>query len=253
MTEDEFALLSAGAALGSLSDADRRAFERALDEHPEWAAVADQDAVTAASLAESVDDVEPPASVRDDILARIDAMTDAAAPGSADSGASVIEARDSAAPQQSRRRRRVWFALAAALVLIAAIGVGSVITVQQLGQPPGVVALHRIEGAPDAQRASARVQGGGIATLHWSASVGKAVLVAGRMPQLAQDQTFELWYVRGTSATPAGTFDAAGDSTSALLKPGLQPGDVIAVTVERDGGSPTGQPTTKPIVAIPTS
>jgi anti-sigma-K factor RskA len=252
MTEDEFALLSAGAALGSLSEADQRAFERALDEHPEWAAVADQDAATAASLAEFVGDVEPPAGVRDDIFARIDAMTDAAAPGSADSGASAIGERASAVPKQPGRGRRVWFALAAALVLIAAIGVGSVITVQ-LGQPPGVVALHRIEGAPDAQRASARVQGGGIATLHWSSSVGKAVLVAGRMPELAQDQTFELWYVRGTSAIPAGTFHATGDSTSALLKPGLHPGDVIAVTVERDGGSPTGQPTTKPIVAIPTS
>ncbi|WP_354002981.1 hypothetical protein [Microbacterium elymi] len=44
---------------------------------------------------------------------------------------------------------------------------------------------------------------------------------------------------------PAGTFDATGTTTSALLNDGMQPGDVIAVTVERAGGSPTGEPTTQ--------
>jgi anti-sigma-K factor RskA len=33
----------------------------------------------------------------------------------------------------------------------------------------------------------------------------------------------------------------------------MEPGDVIAVTVEPQGGSPTGEPTSEPIVAIPTA
>jgi anti-sigma-K factor RskA len=33
----------------------------------------------------------------------------------------------------------------------------------------------------------------------------------------------------------------------------MHEGDVIAVTVEPAGGSPTGQPTSDPIIAIPTA
>ena len=37
-----------------------------------------------------------------------------------------------------------------------------------------------------------------------------------------------------------------------LLEGTMKPGDTIAVTVEQQGGSPTGEPTSDPIVAIPT-
>jgi anti-sigma-K factor RskA len=33
----------------------------------------------------------------------------------------------------------------------------------------------------------------------------------------------------------------------------MEPGDVIAVTVEPQGGSPTGEPSSDPIVEIPTA
>lgn len=238
MTEEEFSLLAAGAALGALGDDDRRAYLRALAEHPEWAAVADEDAATAARLADLVDEVPPPPALRYRILAGLDRAPE----------------EDPAAPAASPRRlRRGWVALAASVVLVLGIGIGTVIAVQNATRPAAVVALDRIEAAPDARQATAHVAGGGSATLHWSVSDGQAVLVTGRMPQLTDAQTFELWYVRGATPIPAGTFDATGDTTKALLEAGMHPGDVIAVTVEKAGGSSTGQPTTKPIVAIPTT
>ncbi|MDL9978761.1 anti-sigma factor [Microbacterium sp. ASV49] len=258
MTEEEFALLAAGAALGALSDDDQRAYRQALADHPQWASIADEDADTAAALAGLAREVLPPPEIRDEILARIDAaspdvhLENMAAP--AEDG--PTDGRDD--PRRtggSGRRwgRRGWFALAASLVLLIGVGTATVMVVQQTSQPAGIVALNRIEGAPDAQHASGHVQGGGPATLHWSVSIGKAVLVTGAMPEISRQQTFELWYMRGTAAIPAGTFDATGDSTSALLKPGMQPGDVIGVTVEQAGGSPNGRPTTDPILTIPTS
>jgi anti-sigma-K factor RskA len=79
------------------------------------------------------------------------------------------------------------------------------------------------------------------------------VLVADGLPELPNDRTFELWFVRGTQPIAAGTFDASGSVTTAELSGTMQPGDTIAVTIEQAGGSPDGNPTTKPIIAIPTS
>jgi anti-sigma-K factor RskA len=59
--------------------------------------------------------------------------------------------------------------------------------------------------------------------------------------------------VRGDEPVPAGVFDADAGDTTALLEGAMHEGDVIAVTVEPAGGSPTGQPTSDPIIAIPTA
>lgn len=248
MTQDEFAELSAGAALGALDDAEMRAFRRACAEHPEWKEIADLDAETAAGLAESIDEVAPPAAIRESILTRIEALPQSAAEDEQPDPAPGAVPAPMRHPHRARRR---WFALAASLVLAAGIGTGAVVAIQHLQQPPAVVALNRIVDAPDAQQATARVAGGSDATLHWSVSEGKAVLVTNGMPALPAGRTFELWYVRGETAIPAGTFDAG--AASALLKPGMRPGDTIAVTVERAGGSETGLPTSQPILAIPTA
>lgn len=251
MDKHEFDMLSAGEALGALSDDDRRAYRRALAEHPDWAADAQQDAETAAALADLAEDVVPPAHVLEDVLARIDATpasTGANAPVQPRPAHSPTEQK----PHRSPRRRR-WFALAASVVLVAGIGIGASVIIQQATRPAYVTALERIESAPDAQQATADVAGGGTATLHWSASEGEAVLVADELPSLDDDQTYELWYVRGETPISAGVFDATGSTTTALLEPGMKPGDVVAVTVEREGGSPGGTPTSEPIVVIPTA
>ncbi|UUT35315.1 anti-sigma factor [Microbacterium elymi] len=259
MTEEEFAQLSAAAALGALGGDDLRAYRAALAAHPDWVATVDEDARTAASLAELVDSVTPPAALRGRILALIDeAPTEASSAGDTPtSGSPWATEGDSGArgrgPRRARHARRRWFVLAASLVLLAGIGTGAVIAIQQGAEPTSVVALERIEHAPDAQQATADVTGGGTATLHWSSGVGRAVLVTGELPTLAENQTFELWYVRGTAPVSAGTFEATGSSTSTLLEAGMKPGDTIAVTIEHAGGSPTGKPTTPPILIIPTT
>ncbi|UJP10878.1 anti-sigma factor [Microbacterium sp. KUDC0406] len=248
MNQEEFAQLAAGDALGALSDEDRVVYHRALADHPEWEGLAQQDVDTAASLAELAPEVAPPPGLLGTILARIDE-----APGDTPEDTPVAHPGEGTpAPDRRSRLRRRWFALAASLVLLIAVGAGTVLVVQQATRPAATIALERIEAAPDAQQASAEVQGGDSATLHWSPSVGKAVLVTGALPALEDDQTFELWYVRGTTPIAAGTFDATGTATSAVLDPGMEPGDVIAVTVEQSGGSADGVPTTAPILTIST-
>ena len=79
------------------------------------------------------------------------------------------------------------------------------------------------------------------------------MLVTDGLDALDPDRTYQLWLVRGEEALPAGTFDTDAGTTTALLEGQMHEGDVIAVTIEQAGGSPTGLPTTDPIFAIPTA
>ncbi|WP_458042376.1 MULTISPECIES: anti-sigma factor [Bacteria] len=255
MNEHEFAELAAGHALNALSPEDEAAFVAALAEHPEWEHHAYSDAATVAALSDSVAEVSPPPALRTDLLARI-ASVQQDHPAQVAAPASSLES-PAAVPDEPRRRSwgpRAWFALAASLVLLVGVGGGAVVLAQQLNRPVAVVALERIEAAPDGQEASTTLADGGQATVHWSESVGEVVFVSDGLPTLSDDQSYELWFVRDSGAIAAGVFEAGGDGdATALLAGSMSPGDIIAVTVEPAGGSPTGEPTSDPILAIPTA
>lgn len=158
----------------------------------------------------------------------------------------------------ARTAQRRWFARPAIIAASAAAAVilffgGTIVGGAIAGHDSTqqqASALAQINAAPDAQRASAAVTGGGTATLVWSAQLGTSALIANDLPNLPNDKTYELWYIREGKATPAGTMDAAGaGSTWKVLAGTMKAGDTVGVTVEPSGGSP--QPTTNPIVAIP--
>lgn len=242
MNEREFAELAAGYALDALSPEDERTFAQARAQHPEWDHYVADDVATVAALAEGAPAVPPPAEIRAAVLARI-----ASSGSGGEDGAAEVPA-----PSARRWGPRVWFVLAASLALLVGLGAGAVLIGQQLN-PESVMALREIESAPDAQAATATVPGGGEVTAHWSESLGKAVVVAEDLPSIAQDESYQLWLVReGGAPVSAGVLPAGGSSATELLADPVAPGDVIAVTREQAGGSPTGQPTTDPILAIET-
>ncbi|GAB6859558.1 anti-sigma factor [Microbacterium xylanilyticum] len=272
MNEQEFAELAAGHSLGSLSAEDERRYRAALAAHPEWAPIAEDDADTVTLLAEGVPPVAPPPALRDALLARIavtpqdpDAGRDAGvekpelAPAPGVTPSIARPANDDTADADAveagtrRRPRRLLFALAACLVLMVGLGAGAAVVIPQLLRPAAVVALDRIESAPDAAQKTVSLPTGGRATAHWSASIGAAVLVSDGLEPLDGARTYELWFVRGDTPVSAGVFDAEPGTTTAQLRGSMHAGDAIAVTVEQAGGSPTGKPTTQPIVVIPTS
>lgn len=252
MDETAFAELSAGHAVGALSAADEQTYAEALAAHPEWRAIAEDDLATAALLADAATPVEPPADIRAALLQQIgaDASGDAVRAGTPEP-ARDPEPGPAAEPAPAHRRwTRAAVALAASVALIVAVGWG---VGNLLAEPGPVTALAEIRAASDAQTAEGPSPGGGEAVLHWSESVGKVVLVVDGLPDIPDDRTFELWYVRGETPISAGTFDVDGHTATALLAGALEPGDTVAVTVEAAGGSPTGAPTTMPILAVPTS
>jgi anti-sigma-K factor RskA len=290
MNEQEFAELSAGYALDALSPEDRRAFQAALAEHPEWVRLVDADVETAGALAESVPDAAPPLTLRSTLLSRVATMPqlpemDAAAAAVAEPVASVaplptvppvpslpgdepagdaptddapfVEPAPTTTTIQAISRRnwtRGLLTLAASLVILVVLGFGAVTINQYVNRPPEVVALAEIEAAPDAQAATVELTDGGTATAHWAESVGKVVLVSNGLPEISEDESFELWFVR-EDGTPvaAGVFEPAEGPSTVVLDGEMQAGDTIAVTVEPQGGSPSGEPSSEPIVAIPTA
>lgn len=267
MTESEFAELAAGHVLNALSDADERLFRAELEQHPEWAHHVEDAFASVDVLAESVEPVAPPPAVRSALLDRIAAEQreadveatrdeDFAAAGPAPTDAVPVQSEPPATPRlrtRGRRGPRRLFVLAASIVAVLVLGFGAFVVTQQLVRPAAVVALERIDDAGDAQTATVELADGGQATAHWSASEGEAVLVADGLPVVADDETFQLWFVRDGGAVSAGTFAAGADGDATTLLTGTyEPGDVIAVTVEPEGGSPTGAPTSDPILAITT-
>lgn len=261
MNEEDFAELAAGHALHALSDADERRFHAALAAHPEWAARAEADAETAAGLADALAPVAPPAFVKDRLMAAISdaeaAATPDAEPRVPEAAGSDATASDASAPSpgvaEAPARRRSLFTLAASVVLLLVLGVGAALVIPTMLRPAAVTALEQIREADDSQQASIDLPDGGRATAHWSAQRGEVVLVTEGLSEPAAGKTYELWFVRGDAPVPAGTFRPVEGEATALLSGDMQAGDVIAVTVEPDGGSPTGQPTSDPVIVIPTA
>lgn len=290
MNEQDFAELSAGYALDALSPDDERLYTAALQDNPQWTGIAMADVATAAVLATGVAQIAPPLGARGALLSLIartpqnPRRSDAVGSGfppvveqtpeplvQASSEPPVVEqAQQDDAPatppepvvertptdvvQTVARRRwmRGMFALAASLVLLVTLGFGAALINQQLNRTPAQIALDRIEDAPDAQAAVVAAETGGEITAQWSESLGEAVIVTDGLPVLASGETYQMWFIRGDLIVSAGLFttDREGESTS-LLDGTIEAGDAIAVSVEPSGGSE--QPTTTPIVAIPTS
>ncbi|MFS0712353.1 anti-sigma factor [Microbacterium sp. 2P01SA-2] len=272
MNEQTFAELSAGYALGALSPEDELAYHEALDAHPEWMPLVEADAAAAALLSEGVADVAPPPALRASLMAQIGAPVAESStvrdddnadpadelheddPRAAASGYAVgSPVTEEVQMVQRRNWTRSLFALTASIALLVGIGWGVGALTQDMRAPSAESVLAQIERSGDAQSSTAELVDGGEATVHWSPSVDGVVLVAEGLPEIADDQSYEAWFVRGSAPIPAGAFESTDGSAAMLLEGDMQPEDVIALTIEQSGGSPSGLPTTDPIVAIATS
>ena len=273
MNQQEFRELSAGHALRALTSDEEREFAAALAAHPEWQRIVDEDRAAASGLGRSIPEVPPPAGLRAQILAAIDGVPQR--PAGSDAGSDASPDRDAAADAPTghaqpladdlaaagtatqRQASRAWrigaFALAASVVLLSTVMFGPRIFDSFAPQDPSVVALQQVENAPDADSTSLDLPGGGSATLHWSDSEGQAVFVADGMAPAAEGQDFELWLVRGGEAISIGLMQPDEDEHGIFVADTFAPGDTLAVTVEQAGGSPSGAPTSDPILAIATA
>ncbi|MGX5696624.1 anti-sigma factor [Agromyces soli] len=274
--KDELRELASAYALGALDEADRVRFEQALATSPELQADVDAFRAAALPLADAAEPVAPPQHLKSALFARLDEVeqerpSDAAAapaapiarvvpaPAPAIAPAPAVapapapsephEPVDELAARRARRRLALLLSSAAAVVVLV---VGLVVATNWPG-PNGWGAQRQmaaIAAAPDAERSSTEVAGGGTVTLVWSAEQGASAIIAEALPALGDDQTYELWYIDESGAAAAGTFDTGGTETWRVLEGEFVPGTAVGITVEPAGGSE--QPTTDPIAVIAT-
>lgn len=281
---DDPALLTGSWATDALTEDERREFEIALAGSPELRAEADSLAETARALAYAVESVAPPASLKSSLMAAIQTMpqapaepvaparhlatTEAPEPVQEAPSASVTSlASDGGAASAAARRR--WFqrpatflsAAAAVGVVFLGVGLGAGGAIFGTGSGPEVTSsqaasgLDQIYASPDFARKSATVTGGGTATVVWSDQLGKSAVILDGVKAAPDDKTYELWYIgsqdTGGTIKSAGLMnDVDGGVRSAVLSGEKASGATIGITVEPAGGSK--QPTTTPIVAVPT-
>jgi anti-sigma-K factor RskA len=179
----------------------------------------------------------------------------ASAPATTDRRSQLTPGQIRKAQERANRRwysKPLSYAVAAAAVGAVIVGSSMFVGIVENGnQLPQAVALAEVNSASDVQRTTVEVDGeGGTATLVWSGELGKSVLVVNGLPQLPSDKTYELWYIDEAGPVSAGIFDTGADGTGwGVLAGGMDAGDVVAVTIEKSGGS-GGTPTTDPVLVV---
>jgi anti-sigma-K factor RskA len=156
-------------------------------------------------------------------------------------------------PPRTRRVPRLAVGLVAAsmaVVIVLAIALG--VTRRQLDEARSQQqAIAAVLTSPGISVVTRRTSLGGTATVLVSRSRQKVLFTAAGLPPLPRSKVYQLWLLGPPRTRSAGLLPApSGGRTAPLLASGLNGGDSIGVTVEPAGGSP--QPTTKPIVVLPT-
>ncbi|HEX7223128.1 MAG TPA: anti-sigma factor [Candidatus Limnocylindrales bacterium] len=271
LSHDEVRDLAGGFVLGALEPAEEAAVRehlRTCDEpHPEFAELGG----VVPYLAESgdFDPVEPPAALRDRIMAA------AAAEGSAaTSTGSTAAALPAAAPipfpgasERAARRGRTspldWAFRIAAVVAIAALAGWNLLLQQDLGRAReydnAVASVVAAAGEPGSQTviltpaegASAR----GIAAVRDDGSV---VLALRDLAATSGTQVYETWLIVGDAAPVAvGGFTVGADGTGTFTTEPADapPGAVVALTLEPNAGNtaPMGPVVASGVAIAPTS
>lgn len=222
-------LLTGAYALDALDDDEIEQFRAHLEECDSCPTEAAELQATATRLITLVERA-PPVALRDRVLRDINHTAQLPPP-------------ISLADRRSRWRVAavVGGALAAAAVAAAAIFVA--IDEDTLG-------VQDVVAAADARTLTADVTGGGTAELVFSPGLDAAVVRMQDPPALPAGKTYQAWVLEEDVAISADTFEPTVDGAATHLVQDADAATGFAVTVEDDGGSPTGQPTTTPIVTF---
>ena len=235
MNHERFDELKDAYALGALPEQERRELEEYLAAHPERQAEIDELGNVASLLALSPQEQEPPPELRRSIM-------------------DVVEAE----AQRPPARTRSWLAgvrellsvknlaLAAAALLVIGLFSWNMLLQGQVQDLQGQVAslqesqesrMVALVGTGAAQQAQVEVI---------LIKDQKAVLTAEDMPSVPKNKTYQIWVIEGDVPQPSGLFKPDGGTVAAVVEKPLDEDDVIAITIEPDGGSQ--QPTTDPML-----
>jgi len=141
-----------------------------------------------------------------------------------------------------RRRARPRHPLLAAAVLLV-LGLSLLALRPVLDDIAGTEADNHVMAvmhAPDARTSTTEVRGGGSITVISSRTMAAAVVMGDRLHRVGRDHDYQVWLVdRGGNARSTGMLidGSHPQPTGPMMIEGVHPGDQIALSMERAGGS----------------
>ena len=155
---------------------------------------------------------------------------------------------DELAARRQRRTRRILTGLvAAALVLVVALGGWvSVLRSEQQKQQVATQRVNDLLTAPDARVYATTLNGSSVSFVV-SKARDQAVFLGDDLPSPGAGKAYQLWMI-GTAITPNAVIDRGGDVTQWLEDGPLEGAKQLAVTIEPASGSTT--PTLPPVAGV---
>ena len=237
MDHERFEELKDAFVLGALPEEERREFEEYLAAHPERRAEIEELGTVAGLLALSPQEHEPSPELRNRIMDAVKA-----------------EAVHQAESRRSWRALIGEFlgprnlALGAAALLVVGLFSWSMLLQGEVQDLQGrVQSLQRQPQEPQTVELGGAVTEKGARAELLTLEGDRAVLVVENMPPVPEGKTYQIWVIEEDVPKPSGLFKPNQDSVAAVVEHPLGGGDVVAVTVEPEGGSP--KPTSEPMLA----
>jgi hypothetical protein len=226
--------------LGALTDDEREAFEQHMEDCVECRAEIEQLRPAADALPRSVEQVEPPVSLKTSLMEIVEREAREAAAGEGEQTWAAPPAR-SRPPLRERLRLpslRPAFAVGA-LLLGLAVG----FAVAQLGGDEGA---RTVAATVDQDRIP---QGSGDLRIEGDGEDG-AILRVNQMPDLRGREVYQAWVQRDGMVIPQPTFEVGPDGSGAVAVPeDLSDAQAVLVTREARGGAT--EPSEQPILSVP--
>lgn len=226
---DDLEALAGEYVLGTLPDDERRAFARRLDEDADARRAVRAWEERLRPLADAVPPQAPPARV----WSRIAAAIDADAARRSGEGAARADLVPAAALLAMRRSRGRWRANALLASALAALLLLFVAPTREPVAPPVPAAGESYLAIVDRGEALPAL----VVRVDLAAGLVRILDLAAEAPP---ERTLELWYVAEDAAPVSLGLVADG---ARPLPFAIAPGALLAVSVEPEGGSPTGAPT----------
>jgi len=239
MTDSNPHALTGAYALDALDGEELVRFRAHLDECdscPTEAAELRNTAIRMFSLVE----LTPPAELRDRVLHAVNRT-----PQLAPLPVSLADRRE-------RGRKRI-IAAAGGLLAAAAVAAGALVFVNADETPTvGTDTLSaQIQTAADAVQFEPNTATGAVdATIILSPSLDAAVIDVTNLPAPEAGKTYQAWVFAGDEVIPSDTFEPSAEGVVTTVIEDASAATGFGVTIEPDGGSPTGKPTTVPLLVF---
>jgi hypothetical protein len=257
--------LAAGFVLGALTPEEDRLVREHLASCPEPHLEFDELGGVVPYLAETVELVEPPASLRDRIMAAAAAdlaarprTTPAQAPAEPTPAPVVPTAFPTAAERAERPAQRsplAWVAGLAAVLAIVVLGAWNVTLQRDLeaarGYERGLSAVLDVAGRPGSQTAILTPEaGGGPTGLGAVGPDGEVAIVVRGLAPTTGNEVYEAWVITGDgSAVPIGGIQVGTTGTAVLTATGTPATAGVTLALTREPGPGATTPTA-PIIML---